>query len=183
MTVWAFIQNWSAGIVMWLYWSQSVSIGILWFLKIISLRENSWKDGEVDSEEFCLKKSKAALSFLIAYGAFHFGYFQGLQSVFPSIKFMDVLPMASVFCLCHGFSFCYNKKWDFKLKPKTSIGDFMSFPFMRIVPMHLTFMLGGALIHVTKGTFPARTVLVIFMLLKIFPDVYMHALERKGLIE
>ncbi|MHC4109626.1 MAG: DUF6498-containing protein, partial [Planctomycetota bacterium] len=41
--VWALIEGWQFAIVVWVYWSQSVAIGALWFFKILTLKEFSTK--------------------------------------------------------------------------------------------------------------------------------------------
>ena len=167
---------------MWSYWSHSVSIGILWFFKILCLKDFSTKGVEIPVGKpvapTTSTKIQVAMIFFLHYGFFHLAYSGGLRAVFPSIKRATVLPIAVVFFLCQCFSFFYNRKW--KSRRKLNIGTMMLFPYLRIIPMHLSFILGGFVLSMIGGTFSSKVVLVIFMLLKTFADVYMHAVEHRG---
>jgi len=180
--IWALIEGWSVGMVMWSYWSHSVSIGILWFFKILCLKDFSTKGVEIPTGRPVAPttsgKIQCALFFLTHYGLAHYVYSGGLGIVFPSIKRAAVLPIAAVFFVCQCFSFFYNRKW--KVKQKPNIGTMMLFPYIRIIPMHFSFILGGFVLSVIGGTFSSKFVLVIFMLLKILADVFMHAVEHRG---
>jgi hypothetical protein len=46
--LWALIEGWPLAIIMWVYWSQSVTIGILWFFKILTLKEFSTKGFKIN---------------------------------------------------------------------------------------------------------------------------------------
>ena len=121
---------------------------------------------------------QVAFIFLVHYGMFHVCYGGGLSSMYQDIKPATVLPLAFLFFAYECFSFFYNKKWDDKTKP--NIGKLMFFPYIRIFPMHLSFMAGGYFIYLFGGTFSSRAMLAIFMLIKSAADIYMHAVERQG---
>ena len=179
--IWALVEGWSVGIVMWSYWSQSVSIGILWFLKILCLKDFSTKSFTINDKPVgptAQTKIQVAFIFLGHYGMFHFCYGGGLRSMYQAIKPATIIPIAMVFFAYECFSFFYNRKWDDKSKP--NIGKLMFFPYIRIFPMHLSFMAGGYFIYCFGGTFSSPAVLAIFMLIKSIADVYMHAVERRG---
>ena len=180
--IWALIESWSVGMVMWSYWSHSVSIGILWFFKILCLKDFSAKGVEIPTGRLVKPttsgKIQCALSFLAFYGFFLYVYSCGLGVLFPSIKRAAVLPIAAVFFVCQCFSFFYNKKWKVKRKP--NIGNMMAFPFIRIIPMHFSILISGFVIGFIGGTFSSKSVLVIFMLFKTLADVFMHAVEHRG---
>ena len=179
--IWALMEGWSVGIVMWAYWSQSVSIGILWFFKILCLKDFSTKRFTINDKPVgatAETKIQVAFIFLVHYGMFHFCYGGGLRSLYQSIKPATILPIVIVFFAYECFSFFHNRKWRDKSKP--NIGKLMFFPYIRIFPMHLSFMAGGALIHYFGGTFSSPAMLTIFMLIKSAADVYMHAVERRG---
>jgi len=180
--IWSLIAGWSAGMVMWSYWYHSVSIGILWSLKILYLKDFSTKGVEIPVgtklAPTTFTKIECAFVFLLHYGFFHFAYAKGLQILYPAIDPAVVLPIAVLFFLYQCFSFFYNSKWEAKHKP--NIGTVMLFPYIRIIPMHLSFIIGGYVVYLIGGTFSSRIILVIFMLLKTFADAYMHAAERRG---
>jgi len=55
----------------------------------------------------------------------------------------------------------------------------MLFSYLRIIPMHLSFILGGFMVSKIGGTFSSKIIMVIFMLLKTFADTFTHAVERR----
>ena len=176
--VWALIEGWQLAIVVWVYWAQSVFIGILWFFKILTLKEFSTKSIEINEkavEATTCTKIRLAFIFLAHYGFFHLGYAFFLFLDFKPVRIGPVLFMAGLFLVYQCFSFFYNRKWEGKRKP--NIGKMMCFPYARIIPMHLTILFGGIL---SWGTFEGKMTLAFFMLLKTFADVIMHVVEKKG---
>lgn len=183
--IWALIEGWSLGVLMWVYWSQSVNIGIFWFFKILSLKEFSTEGFKINNrsvEPTVHTKKQTAVFFLIHYGFFHLIYSVFLGGMFKSVKLVPIFLMAGVFFAYQCFSFFYNRKWENKQKP--NIGTMMFFPYARIIPMHITIILGGFLSGGMSGTldeaFVKRVPLAVFMLLKTGADVFMHIREKKG---
>ncbi len=175
---WALIEGWPLAIIVWVYWSQSVTIGILWFFKILSLREFSTKGFTINEkavEATTGTKVQTAFFFLAHYGFFHLVYAIFLLGDFKTTKIQTILFMAGLFLIYQCFSFFYNRKWEDKQKP--NIGKMMFFPYARIIPMHLTILFGGIL---SGGTFKGKMTLALFMLLKTFADIIMHIVETKG---
>jgi hypothetical protein len=148
--VWALIEGWQFAIVVWVYWSQSVAIGV---------------KPTTDT------KSHTAFFFLAHYGFFHLGYAFFLFIELKPVRVGPILFMAVLFLVYQCFSFFYNRKWEGKQKP--NIGKMMSFPYARIIPMHIIILFGGIL----SG---GKMTLALFMLLKTFADVIMHVVEKKG---
>lgn len=172
--VWALIEGWPLAIVVWVYWSQSVTIGILWFFKILTLNEFSTKDCTINDkavEATTGTKIRIAFFFLAHYGFFHLGYAFFLFLECKPVRIGPILFMAGLFLVYQCFSFFYNRKWEGKRKP--NIGKMMCFPYARIIPMHLTILFGGIL----SG---GEMTLAFFMLLKTFADVIMHVVEKEG---
>ncbi|MDH4238821.1 MAG: DUF6498-containing protein [Phycisphaerae bacterium] len=177
--VWALIEGWPLAIVVWVYWAQSVSIGILWFFKILTLKEFSAKGFTINGmadEETTDTKIRTAFFFLAHYGFFHFVYAFFLFVLFRPVRIGPILFMAVLFLVYQCFSFFYNRKWEGKRKP--NIGKMMLFPYARIIPMHITILFGGILS--SWGTFAGKMTLALFMLLKSFADVIMHVVETEG---
>ena len=176
--VWALIGGWPLAVIIWVYWSQSVIIGILWFFKILTLKEFSTKDLKINGrsvEPTRGTKIQTAFFFLAHYGFFHFIYAIFLLVDFKTVRIWPILFMAGVFLVYQCFSFFYNRKWVDKRKP--NIGKMMFFPYARIIPMHLIILFGGIF---SGGTFAGKITLALFMLLKTFADVIMHVVEKKG---
>src|SRR3990172_2405256 len=146
--IWAQIAAWQLGAILWVYWSQSVAIGVLWFFKIRTLREFSTKGfsiGDRSVEPTVETRNRTAFFFLCHYGFFHLGYCIFLVKMFSLKEVLPILLMAAVFGAYQVFSFFYNRKWQLAGKP--NIGTMMVFPYARIIPMHLTIIAGGGLLH------------------------------------
>lgn len=175
---WALIEGWSLAIIIWVYWCQSVVIGILWFFKILTLKEFSTEGFEINDRSVKPTqgtKIQTAFFFLAHYGFFHVGYAVFLCAQFKPAIIWPILLMATVFAVYQSFSFFYNKKWVDKRKP--NIGAVMFFPYARIIPMHLTIIFGGTM---ASGSLGRNTTLVMFMLLKTGADAIMHIVEQRG---
>jgi hypothetical protein len=173
----AIAQQWPMGQILWVYWGQSVMIGVINFFRILSLKEFTTdgmkQNGQPVPETQSAKKS-IAFFFAIHYGFFHFVYFiflwQDLPlSRLPASELMLLLLLIFGFFSSHGFSYRYNLDKDFKDK-KPNLGTIMFYPYLRIIPMHLTIIFGSMMFSTAS--------LVFFMLLKTAADAGMHMVEH-----
>jgi ribosomal protein S27AE len=166
--------------LMLVYWAQSVIIGISFFIRILSLQNFSTEGMKINHQpvaEEPASKWKVALFFLFHYGFFHFVYFMfivvdpasaGSAPMFSSTAGLWLC--AGVFALNHAFSLRHNIEEDRLGKP--NLGTLMMLPYARIIPMHLTILLGGTFFG---GT---RPLLAMFIVLKTIADVIMHTVEH-----
>jgi len=181
----AITENWDLSVIVWVYWFQSITIGFFNFIRILQLKEFSTENFQINGHSVQpTEKTKvsSALFFLFHFGFFHFVYFVFLstggitfnETSQNTLNFVEVKYIALavlLFFINHLFSFFYNKPQDTR---KQNIGSLMSYPYARIIPMHLTIifgtMFGGAL--------------SLFLTLKTFADIIMHIVEhnvlRKG---
>jgi hypothetical protein len=146
--------------------------------KILTLKKLTTTEINIQSGITALSvigKVPIAVFFLFHYGFFHFAYAVFLRSFSKGVELRPIFSMAGVFLVYECFSFFYNRKWEGKQKQDT--GKLLGFPYVRIIPMHLTIIFGGIL---SAGTFKGRIPLAIFMLLKTVVDAAMHNIERKG---
>lgn len=153
------------------YWIQSVIIGLFQFAKILDLKDFSTKNFYINDravEPTPETKRTTAFFFLFHYGFFHFVYLifiaaeaQGRFLVIPGL-----FASTTILFLNHLLSFVSNRTADRKRAP--NIGQMMFTPYARIIPMHLTIILGA-----TAG-FP----ILLFLGLKTLADVVMHAAEH-----
>ena len=159
------IRHWSLLIVMITYWLQSAAIG--------------WYGGR---RILLLADRKALLIFLVHYGLFAFLFLLFLIIAVahgrlgsldvPDVTGGDMAWIASsglLFALTHGFSFRRNRKHDLEGRP--SVEMLMLLPYIRVVPMHLTFLCGLAM--------GANGALLVFGLLKTVADVVMHWAQHR----
>lgn len=169
----AIVQRWEIGTVLWIYWSQSVIIGLFQFVKIVSLRDFTTDGMLVNGAPVPPTRMtlwKTGLFFVVHYGIFHLAYLFFLVLEVPLAPATQdlVLSGSLLFLLNHALSFGLNYRWDTG-RPQ-NLGRVMIVPYARIVPMHLAivfsfFFLQGA------GFVP-------FMLLKTVADTAMHVAEH-----
>jgi hypothetical protein len=177
--IWAIVETWSAAHVIWAYMGQSICIGSLWFIKILTLREFSVKPAAHSVDAFerwqPTTKGEAAVGFLAVFYVFHGAYFIALKMGFGLEITLDSLYAVGLFLLNHSFSFVYNRKWQEREKP--NIYKLTSFPFIRVLVMHVTVIVMGFLQFLPFLLFAT---LPLFMLLKTAGDILLHQQEQVG---
>jgi len=181
--VMAYIYGWNLLEVLWIYWAQSVIIGVINHRRILSLENFSTENFKINGQSVSstkLVKHSVATFFAIHFGIFHFVYLMfllaGIPDMMDNTEFSFSLPDGVFIMMCiaafaasHIFSFRHHGAADFKQK-KPNIGTLMFYPYMRIVPMHLTIIFGFM--------FPV-TAMILFMTLKTFADIGMHIIEHR----
>ncbi len=163
---------------MWVYWFQSITIGLFNFVRILQLKEFSTDGFEINGQPVQPTqhtKIFTAFFFLFHYGFFHFIYLvfflpgtfgESIGGSTASIDVKFIFLAALLFFVNHLFSFVYNRTRDTR---EQSIGTLMFYPYTRIVPMHVTIILGLPF---------GRVALPFFLVLKMFSDAVMHVVEH-----
>jgi len=178
----AWWQHWPLVTLLWPYWLQSVIIG--WYsrkrilaLGAFSLANTSGFDKGSDE---ATKRSTASF-FVLHYGAFHLVYALFLWSLTRHgmhgmaayhVSPLDLAFMAAIaisFILTHRATYQRIMAADQQARP--NIGGVMFLPYLRILPMHLTIILGVAAGY-TGGV-------MLFAGLKMLADVLMHWIEYR----
>ena len=181
----ALTESWGLLPLMAVYWSQSVIIGFFNFLRLLMLENFSTEGFTVNGHSVSpTKKTKVYTAFFFAfhYGFFHVGYLifmfifllSGERAVGGGAE-VSILALGltiSLFFINHGFSYFYNRAED--ARKRSNIGSVMSYPYIRIIPMHLTIIFGGMFLSTENGASP----LLLFLLLKSFADIVMHIAEH-----
>ena len=199
MIGWAVIGRWELATVVWCYWGQSVAIGVLWFCKILTLRDFSTRGvkitvgtvsydpgpiGRERSPETSRTKTVGAVSFAMHYGLYHAIYGMFLTHSFIKDGRGDahglgtILLTACVFLAYEIYSFVHNRKW--RQSERVNIGKMMLFPYARIIPMHVGIVWGAKYLETSQSAAWPGSTLVFFMGLKTAVDLYMHVVERRG---
>ena len=185
--------NWNVMTILWVYWFQSVIIGFFTVLKILTAKVEAAEKLKAHVSGNVLKfiggasKLFLAAFFVVHYGMFHFVYaiflaaftFEGMQLSLGqnANEIFGVLIAAGIFFANHLFSFWHNFiKGGEREMGASGIPRLFSFPYARIVPMHMTIILGGLLFFLSQGN---RLLLILFLLLKTGADVSMHLEEHK----
>src|SRR5688572_12611849 len=172
----AYASSMSLRDLMLVYWIQSVIIGVANVVRIAGLQRfdtDGFKIGGQPVEEKPAVKRQTAAFFAVHYGFFHAGYLVFIAAA-PS-RAGQLAPLyvyavlALIFAANHGYSLAHNMRRDAAGRP--NIGTLMLLPYARIVPMHLTIVLGGAFIGGPVAFF-------FFGLLKTAADAVMHVVEH-----
>jgi hypothetical protein len=169
----AISKNSSLFEMMFVYWIQSIIIGIFTLTKIILIKKNN-----------LIKTYYHALFFIGHYGAFNLIYlFFFITNAFSSeimklsainIEYKFIFLTSIIFFINHLFSFIYNFKED--SKKETNPKDIMISPYLRTIPLHIIVVLGFFLMN-------SKIALIVFLILKIFVDLIMHQNEHKKFIK
>lgn len=171
----ALIEGWNLAELMIVYWFQSVVIGVFSARRILDLKSFSTEGLTMNGSpvrESAEAKKKIAAFFVLHYGAFHIAYlfFIATKNSAVSVNLFFLLICIAVFVLNHWYSYVENRASDASRKP--NIGTIMFFPYLRVIPMHLTIVAGGAVGGDTSG------LLLVFLALKMIADALMHHVEH-----
>lgn len=170
-------EGWSVWSLMMVYWAQSVIIGMINVVRILSLDRFSTRDFRIDgrlAEPTPAVKRQVALFFAIFYGGVHALYFIFVYAYTygaDPLYWQWFWACAAAFALNHLWSFLYNVRLD--RRGTTNIGTLMFMPVLRVFPMNMVIIFGSLIAPLTS--------LVIFGALKTGVDVGMHLLEHHEL--
>lgn len=147
--------------IVWLYWFQSVLIGIFNFFDMLTV---SHPDLATDQTGKPVSKGCMSFFFLVHYNGFHFVYAIFILAMIRGhVDFLFLLIGVAAFGFNLIMQFIQHKRMQ-----KTMIADMrtmMFLPYLRIVPMHLM-ILGPAFLHWGQSD--------IFLVLKTIADVLMY---------
>ncbi len=157
--------------LMLVYWIQSVIIGIATIVRLLCLNRFDPQGRHLAPPK---EKWRSAFFFLLHYGGFHSLFF-----AFLTLKFqLDIVDFTAGYLLCalvfaanHGYSLLHNVRRD---ALGQDIRTVMMLPYPRIIPMHLTILLGGIFFN-DAGAF------ALFGGLKLAADIVMHVVEQRVL--
>ena len=192
----AIAGNWDAATAMFIYWAQSVIIGIFAVISLLgadtaalafsmekSLREHGGS-GTVSIRFTRFYQCLLAGFFALHYGLFHWGYYSIIvdSGLFGTVDFAspDVWISCGIFFANHLYSHLYYRH------DERNVVDFVNEeffrPYYRIVPMHLTIIFGAMVILVLTlaGITTTMPVLVLFLALKTYTDLDMHVKKHAG---
>ena len=191
--IFAVVDNLSAVDILWIYWTQSVIIGIFNFIKILSLKEFSTEGFRQGGKQVLPTKAakiSTAIFFLFHYGFFHVIYavFIGSFSTFGRIGNVGndtnyILYASLTFFASYFIEFINSKNEQSDVLP--NLGSLMFAPYARIIPMHLTIILGG-FIGAAGGLLSTNTnlaIIILFTAIKTIVDLITHSIDFKSLIK
>lgn len=178
----ALYEKWDIGSVMWIYWIQSVIIGVFQFIKILDQQKFLMTNVQIDNQPALptvASKYFIAIFFAFHYGFFHFGYLTFLVMFFGGVKLplVTISSLMLLFAGNHLYSFLANRARD--RQREQSLGAMMFKPYARIIPMHLTILFGGFLLENAGSLVANQLALIIFLVIKTGADLIMHQSEHQ----
>lgn len=173
-----FLFGWDAVTILVLYWLESVIIGGLNVVKILSVRPP-----DVSSNLFFLGNLFTACFFTVHFGMFTWGHGEFLKEIFGAGSLLSgireggaIMWTALSFLLSHIFSMIinfYGKKEYLGRAPNAQ----MMQPYGRVFIMHLVVLFGGFLVQ----SFGAPVLAVILLIiLKTGIDLVAHSKEHRS---
>ncbi|MBL0182690.1 MAG: hypothetical protein IPP96_10490 [Chitinophagaceae bacterium] len=166
--------------IVWIYWFQSVTIGLFNFIDLLTVKNYSSEDLKLNGESVTDNNKGCTAWFFL----FHFGTFHLVYAVFLLVKFsilsvdkMIFLVAVAVFFMESIINFMRQKQIERTMT--VNIGTMFILPYFRIIPMHLM-ILGPAFL----GWKPS----MIFLVLKMIADIisfllYQHIYGKNKTID
>lgn len=159
-----------AGEIIWIYFVQSLFIGLQYFIRMMAIARRSDEKGRWSMPFF----------FLLHYGGFHFVYLIFLVVITASshkigFNLSSLLPAMGLLALNMFFSTSSDILRD---KENRSVaGGLFFIPYLRIIPMHLFIILGFNQDMDTKLPWlQLQDPFLVFLVLKAFSDIVLHIL-------
>lgn len=184
----AMFFNWSIFDLLIAYWTENLVIGIFNVFKIL-LAQGSESEHQIsmtvnDRPLQSLSKAYQASFFFTHYGIFTFvhgvfvfGMFSEYEgAVFP-YAFYGIIGFSLAVFFSHAFSFFYNfvGKREYL---RNSPSYYFALPYSRIIPVHITIIVGAFIAESTGLTLP---VVILFSILKIGVDLAGHSYEHRNM--
>jgi len=182
--------KWSVGEIIYLYWLETVIIGLIIVFKIIIAQGISYRNSSIVTfvDNFGKSHSKVGtltlviLLFITQYGTcvyiYHF-FITNFLFKTEETQYASVLLIALPIFFSHTVSFFLNyvrgKEYE-----KVSRGDVFSQPYNRIFVMHITIIFSVVLLLLLE--FQSNIILLlIFILIKTLADIHFHGKEHNSI--
>ena len=151
-----------------IYWVQSVAIGVSFFVRM-SLAVG--RPGPVGDFSDASDRGFMLLFFPVHFGLFHVLYYIFIKPAASPDLLSPLVLCGAVFVLCHAYSLWQNIERD--RVAGAHFSTLFWLPYARVLPMHVTIIFGRQI--------GAEHALLLFLGLKTFMDVLMHAVEHRVL--
>lgn len=149
------------GTIVWIYWFQSVIIGIFNFLDLLTLKNYNPSDVTINGKVAKSGgKGCVAFFFLFHYGMFHLVYaiFILVQQGIPDRRIVFI----TIIAFLMESLIIFRRKKLYEANHAVNPGVIMFLPYLRIVPMHLLIII-PVFFHISPS--------ILFLVLKTFADL------------
>lgn len=173
----ALALGWPPSALLWPYWLQSLVIGAFAVRRMLTApsitTEGLTSNGQPVPATGAGRRQTASF-FTLHYGFFHFGYAVFIASGGGLPHGIDLLAtLALAVAFAWGLEDTYRRNRAVLDAVPLNLGTAMFMPYLRVIPMHLTILIGGAALA-GGGTWT----LLVFTVLKTASDVAMHHAEH-----
>ena len=170
--------------LIWLYWCQSVMMGLFNFVDMLTVRtvENEDKaarpgklldalnsNNNAKGDSILNSKVPSSIFFAVHYGFFHLVYLVFIASMKRTGQFQWDLFKYFLIAFFFGQIFTFIQHKIQQRTHASNLGRMFFLPYLRIIPMHLTILV-PAFLHVSA--------MGIFLILKAFADVIMYVITK-----
>ena len=167
------IKQLDAGDIIWIYFIQSLFIGLQYIIRMLAIGSRSEGKGRLSMPLF----------FLLHYGGFHFVYLIFLTVITASsdqIGFNTVNLIPAIGLLALNLLFSARSDIISDKEAKLGPGNLFFIPYLRIAPMHLFIILGfNGGVDSKIPWLHWQDPFLIFIVLKTFSDIILHILVNK----
>ncbi len=180
----AYANHWAFSTIIWVYWCQTLIIGVFAFLRVLRLTDVSHHGVErIQPRMYTRLKLRNSLLFVA-----HFTVVQGCLTLILGAFLGPVtnqngaiLLSSSLLFFCnHLFSYYYNRKKDSAVRK--NIGIMVVRPYLRLLPLFVSFLFIGmfvAAFFLVNDQQLAPAAYVVLFVLKTGADVIAHTLEHR----
>ena len=158
--------------IVWIYWCQSVIIGLFNALDLFTLQDYDPGDMRLNDKPItAANKGCLPLFFMVHYGIFHLVYFVFIAAKYHKGTDFQLILISIAVLLIEGIIAFRRAKQNEKVF-KTNIGVMFFLPYLRIVPMHLMILV-PAFLHITPS--------IVFLILKTGADLLFYSISKRFL--
>lgn len=179
------VAHWSVANILFLYWTESVIIGIFNVIKMATVAKRGRKKNLFNRIFDGIERVFLPVFFMIHYGGFMAGhlffiwsfahYMEKMEVDFPTLIATTGIGTISL-VISHGYSFVMNY-WLSGERKKADISQLMMAPYIRVIIMQITLIIGMMLSMLFRS--PVY-LLILFIVLKMFVDIASHLAEHQG---
>jgi uncharacterized membrane protein len=180
----AYGEHWAFSTIIWVYWCQTLIIGLFAFLRVVRLTDISYHGVErIQPKVYSRSKLRNGALFLA-----HFTVVQGCLTFIlgaflgPVTNQNGIILLSSslLFFCNHLFSYYYNRKKDDTVRK--NIGIMVVRPYLRLLPLFVAFLFIGMIVaafFLIRDQQLAPAAYVVLFVLKTSADVIAHTLEHR----
>jgi uncharacterized membrane protein len=179
----AILEHWSFSTIIWVYWCQTLIIGVFSFLRAVALADHTAAGVKRARRRFTLEGR-------LRTGVFFFSHFAAVQLALTVVLWLAVGPethvngtvllsSALMFFANHLFSYLYNRKKE--QAAHKDLGTAVRRLYVRMLPLFVVFLFAGVVIaslYLSSEAQLGPVGYLVLLVMKTGADVTAHSLEH-----